>query len=168
MPSLTLFFQDAHSLWDAFPNMRPDSRSGKLCFTNGCFDLIHPGHVQYLEDARALGDFLVVGLNSDQSVARIKGVSRPVQCETARALVLLGLKSVDAVVRFDENTPASLIEQIRPDVLIKGGDYTPESVVGRETVAKRGGQTVIIPFLEGFSTTAIVDRIQTNQGVTIK
>jgi D-beta-D-heptose 7-phosphate kinase/D-beta-D-heptose 1-phosphate adenosyltransferase len=159
MPSLTLFFPDPHSFWNAFPNLRPDARKGKLCFTNGCFDLIPPGHVQYLEDARALGDFLIVGLNSDKSVARLKGPSRPLQCETARALVLLGLRSVDAVICFDEDTPAELIEQIQPDILIKGGDYTAENVVGRETVVKRGGQTVIIPFLEGFSTTTIVEKI---------
>ncbi|MDR0499478.1 MAG: D-glycero-beta-D-manno-heptose 1-phosphate adenylyltransferase [Holophagales bacterium] len=145
--------------------MRPNSRQGRLCFTNGCFDLIHPGHVQYLEDAKTLGDFLVIGLNSDQSVAKIKGISRPIQHEIARALVLLGLKSVDAVIRFDEDTPANLIELIQPDVLIKGGDYTPETIVGRETVTKHGGQVVTIPFLEGFSTTAIINRIQTNRGV---
>jgi len=147
--------------------MRPGSRKGKLCFTNGCFDLIHPGHVQYLQDARTLCDFLVVGLNSDQSVARIKGLSRPFQCQSARALVLLGLRSVDAVICFDEDTPARLIEQIQPDVLAKGGDYAPESVIGRDTIEKHGGQTVIIPFIEGFSTTSIVNRIQTNRGVTV-
>jgi D-beta-D-heptose 7-phosphate kinase/D-beta-D-heptose 1-phosphate adenosyltransferase len=167
MPSLTLFFQDANSLWDAFPTLRPGSRKSKLCFTNGCFDLIHPGHVQYLEDAKALGDFLVVGLNSDQSVARIKGASRPLQSEDARALVLLGLKSVDAIVRFDEDTPEALIEQMQPDVLVKGGDYAPEAVVGRETVARRGGRTVIIPFITGFSSTSIVDRIKAGRGVTL-
>ena len=120
-----------------------------------------------MEDAKALGDFLLVGLNSDNSVARIKGTSRPLQNENARAMVLLGLKSVDAVICFDGDTPANLIEQIQPDVLVKGGDYTPETVVGRETVAGRGGQTVIIPFLEGFSTTAIVNRVRAGKGVNI-
>jgi len=167
MPSLKLFFRDALSFWAAFPDMRPDMRKGKLCFTNGCFDLIHPGHVQYLEDAKALGDFLVVGLNSDRSVTNIKGTSRPLQSEDARALVLLGLRSVDAVICFDEDTPINLIEQIQPDLLIKGGDYAPETVVGRETVAKRGGRTVIIPFLEGYSTSAIADRIKTGKSVNI-
>ena len=147
--------------------MHPDTRKGKLCFTNGCFDLIHPGHVQYLEDARALGDFLIIGLNSDNSVARIKGLSRPFQCQTARALVLLGLRSVDAVICFDEDTPATLVEQIQPDLLVKGGDYTLETVVGRDTVERRGGQTVLIPFIEGYSTTSIVNRIQTNRGATV-
>ena len=159
MPSLTFFFSSADSFLEAFPELAPHSRKGVLCFTNGCFDLVHAGHVQYLEDARALGDFLVVGLNSDESVARLKGASRPLQSECARALVLLGLRSVDAVVLFDEDTPAELIQRLQPDVLAKGGDYTPETVVGRETVANRGGQTVIIPLLEGHSTTAIVDKI---------
>jgi D-beta-D-heptose 7-phosphate kinase/D-beta-D-heptose 1-phosphate adenosyltransferase len=147
--------------------MRPDARDAsgaRLCFTNGCFDLMHPGHVQYLEDTRGLGDFLVVGLNSDRSVVRLKGPSRPLQCETARALVLLGLRSVDAVVRFDEDTPQELVGQLRPDVLTKGGDYAPQDVVGREVVAGRGGRVVIIPFLEGHSTTLIEDRIRRNVG----
>jgi D-beta-D-heptose 7-phosphate kinase/D-beta-D-heptose 1-phosphate adenosyltransferase len=106
-----------------------------------------------------MGDFLAVGLNSDKSVARLKGPSRPLMPQTARALVLLGLRSVDAVICFDEETPEELIRQIQPDVLAKGGDYAPEAVVGRETVAKRGGRTVIIPFLEGYSTTSIVEKI---------
>ena len=159
MPSLKLFFPDTRAFLEAFPDLRPEHRKRRLCFTNGCFDLLHPGHVQYLEDARALGDFLVVGLNSDGSVARLKGADRPLQGESARALVLLGLRSVDAVVLFEEDTPAELIADIQPDVLAKGGDYSPEAVVGRDTVAKRGGQTVIIPFLDGYSTTAVVKRI---------
>jgi D-beta-D-heptose 7-phosphate kinase/D-beta-D-heptose 1-phosphate adenosyltransferase len=167
MPSLTLFFRDPKSFWNAFPTMHPKSREGRLCFTNGCFDLIHPGHVQYLEDARSLGDSLVIGLNSDESVARIKGTSRPLQCETARALVLLGLKSVNAVIRFNEDTPADLIEQIQPDILVKGGDYTPEDIVGRDTVLGRGGQVITIPFISGFSTSSIVDRVKSGCGVTL-
>ncbi len=168
MPSLAHFFLNAQSFWDAFPQMRPEARGAngkKLCFTNGCFDLIHPGHVQYLEDARALGDFLVLGLNSDQSVMRLKGESRPLQSETARALVLLGLKSIDAVIRFDEDTPQELIGQLQPDVLAKGGDYAPDTVVGREIVTGRGGRVAIIPFLDGHSSSVIVDRIRRNQGV---
>ena len=158
-------FDSPQSFLEAFPHLKPASRRGTLCFTNGCFDLIHAGHVQYLEDARALGDFLVVGLNSDQSVARIKGASRPLQVETGRALVLLGLRSVDAVVLFNEDTPAELIRHIQPDILVKGGDYTPETIVGRETVEKRSGRTVIIPFLTGYSTSAIVERIHSGRGV---
>jgi len=158
----------------ALPNFFPDAgaldralvpRPRTLCFTNGCFDLLHPGHVQYLEDARALGEFLVVGLNSDASVARLKGPSRPVQDQWARARILLGLRSVDAVVLFEEDTPFDLISVIRPDVLIKGGDYTAEGVVGRDLVESRGGRLALIPFLPGHSTSVIVERIRTGQGV---
>ncbi|BDU75312.1 D-glycero-beta-D-manno-heptose 1-phosphate adenylyltransferase [Mesoterricola sediminis] len=160
MSSPARYFPDAAAFLQAHPD-----RPSTLCFTNGCFDLIHPGHVQYLEDARALGDFLVVGLNSDASVARLKGASRPLQDENARALVLLGLRSVDAVVRFDEDTPLDLITALQPDVLVKGGDYTPDTVVGRDVVEARGGRLVLIPFLPGHSTTTIVNRIRTGRGV---
>lgn len=160
MTSLARYFPDAQSFLQAHP-----LRAGKLCFTNGCFDLIHPGHVQYLEDARALGDFLVVGLNSDASVARLKGPSRPLQDEAARARVLLGLRSVDAVVRFEEDTPFELITALQPDILTKGGDYTPDTVVGRDVVETRGGRLVLIPFLPGHSTSAIVARIKSGRGV---
>ena len=140
-------------------------RPRALCFTNGCFDLIHPGHVKYLEDVRALGDFLVVGLNSDASVARLKGAGRPLQDERARAQVLLGLRSVDAVVRFAEDTHLELITALRPDLLAKGGDYTPDTVVGRAVVEAGGGRVAIIPFLPGHSTSAIVARILSGRGV---
>jgi len=160
MTSPARFYPDAAAFLEAHPH-----RPATMCFTNGCFDLIHPGHVQYLEDARALGDFLVVGLNSDASVARLKGPSRPLQDETARALVLLGLRSVDAVVLFGEDTPLDLITALQPDLLIKGGDYTPETVVGREVVEARGGKVVLIPFLPGHSSSAIVARIRTGRGV---
>jgi D-beta-D-heptose 7-phosphate kinase/D-beta-D-heptose 1-phosphate adenosyltransferase len=151
---------DAQAFLGAHPQ-----RPAILCFTNGCFDLLHPGHVQYLEDVRALGDFLVVGLNSDASVARLKGPSRPVQDERARARILCGLRSVDAVVRFEEDTPLALITALQPDILAKGGDYTPGTVVGREVVEARGGRVVLIPFLPGHSTTAIVERIRRGRGV---
>lgn len=162
MPSPIRFFQSP----DAFLAEVP--RPGVLCFTNGCFDLIHPGHVQYLADARALGDFLVVGLNSDASVARLKGPGRPLQDESARAAVLLGLRSVDAVIRFDEDTPLELILALQPDVLVKGGDYTPETVVGREIVEARGGRLALIPFLPGHSTSRIEQRIRSGRGVTME
>jgi rfaE bifunctional protein nucleotidyltransferase chain/domain len=162
MPSPTRFFQSPEAFFAAVP--RPKT----LCFTNGCFDLIHPGHVKYLADARALGDFLVVGLNSDASVARLKGIGRPLQDEAARAAVLLGLRSVDAVVRFDEDTPQELIRALQPDVLVKGGDYTPETVVGRELVEARGGRLVLIPFLPGHSTSRIEERIRSGRGVTLE
>jgi D-beta-D-heptose 7-phosphate kinase/D-beta-D-heptose 1-phosphate adenosyltransferase len=162
MTSPDRFFLNPEAFHAAFPN-RPET----LCFTNGCFDLLHPGHVKYLEDVRALGDFLVLGLNSDASVARLKGPSRPLQNELARALVLLGLRSVDAVVRFEEDTPLELIRALQPDVLAKGGDYTPETVVGREVVEARGGRLVLVPFLPGHSTSTIVERIRTGRGATL-
>lgn len=161
MTSLDRYFLSPEAFWRAFP-----ARPGTLCFTNGCFDLLHPGHVQYLEDVRALGDFLVVGLNSDASVARLKGPSRPLQDERARARILLGLRSVDAVVRFEEDIPFNLIQALQPDVLAKGGDYTPENVVGRDIVEARGGRLVLVPFLPGHSTSAIVQRITSGRGVT--
>jgi D-beta-D-heptose 7-phosphate kinase/D-beta-D-heptose 1-phosphate adenosyltransferase len=162
MPTPTCFFQSAEAFLAAVP------RPGVLCFTNGCFDLIHPGHVQYLAEARALGDFLVVGLNSDASVARLKGPSRPLQDEAARAAILLGLRSVDAVIRFDEDTPLELIRTLQPDVLVKGGDYAPDTVVGREIVEGRGGKLVLLPFLPGHSTSRIEQRIRSGRGVTLE
>ncbi len=160
MPALDRFFLEPKAFWEANPE-RPQG----LCFTNGCFDLIHPGHVQYLEDVRALGGFLVVGLNSDASVRRLKGPSRPLQDEWARARILLGLRSVDAVIRFEENTPLELIRALQPDVLAKGGDYTPETVIGRDLVEARGGRLVLVPFLPGHSTSLIKDRILSGRGV---
>ncbi len=157
------FFPDAQSFLAAHT-----TRPARLCFTNGCFDLLHPGHVKYLEDARALGDFLVVGLNSDASVARLKGGGRPLQNETARAAVLLGLRSVDAVVLFDEDTPHELITALQPDILVKGGDYTPDSVVGREVVETNGGHVVILPFIPGHSTSRIEERVRSGRGVTLE
>lgn len=162
MPSPIRFFQNPAAFLAAIP------RPGILCFTNGCFDLLHPGHVQYLADARALGDFLVVGLNSDASVARLKGPGRPLQDEAARAALLLGLRSVDAVIRFDEDTPLELIRALQPDVLVKGGDYTPDTVVGRELVENRGGKLVLLPFLPGHSTSRIEQRIRSGRGVTLE
>lgn len=135
-------------------------REGRLVFTNGCFDLLHRGHVEYLYAARALGDALVVGLNSDDSVRRLKGESRPVVTELDRAIVLAGLGAVDAVTIFEEDTPRDLIAALLPDLLVKGGDYRPEDVVGREEVEAAGGEVVIIPFLEGRSTTALINRMQ--------
>jgi len=160
MRAMDRFYPDAAAFLEAHP-----TRPTTMCFTNGCFDLLHPGHVQYLEDCRALGDFLVVGLNSDASVARLKGPSRPLQDEAARARILLGLRSVDAVVKFEEDTPLALITALQPDILAKGGDYTPETVVGREVVEARGGRLVLIPFLPGHSSSAIEARIRSGRGV---
>jgi D-beta-D-heptose 7-phosphate kinase / D-beta-D-heptose 1-phosphate adenosyltransferase len=135
-------------------------RTGAVVFTNGCFDILHRGHVAYLYEARALGDSLIVGLNTDSSVRRLKGEGRPVVGQDDRAYTLAGLGCVDAVTFFDDDTPANLIEALLPDVLVKGGDYSPDEVVGREAVEAAGGRLVIIPFVTGRSTTGILQRIR--------
>lgn len=132
-----------------------------VVFTNGCFDLMHAGHVRYLNQARALGGMLVVGLNSDDSVRRLdKGPGRPVTPQDQRAEVLAGLASVDAVVIFNEDTPARLIEIIAPDVLVKGGDWPVEKMVGAREVMARGGRALSLPLVPGISTTAAIERIR--------
>lgn len=135
----------------------PDYR---LVFTNGCFDLLHPGHVDLLARARALGDGLMLGLNSDASVRRLKGPQRPVAAERERAFVLAGLASVDFIVLFGEDTPLSLITAVRPQVLVKGGDWPVEKIVGRDVVEAAGGKVVSLPLLPGYSTTALIERIR--------
>jgi D-beta-D-heptose 7-phosphate kinase/D-beta-D-heptose 1-phosphate adenosyltransferase len=132
----------------------------RVVFTNGCFDLLHVGHVRSLATARAAGDLLVVGLNSDASVQRLKGPSRPLVAEDARAEVLAALESVSYVTVFDDDTPAQLIALVQPDVLVKGGDWAPQDVVGREVVEKRGGRVLIVPLADGFSTTDLLARAQ--------
>ena len=131
-----------------------------MVFTNGCFDLLHPGHIQSLEQARALGDALVVGLNSDKSVRELKGPGRPVFPELERAEILAALECVDAVVIFDELTPRSVIAALLPDVLVKGGDWPGNQIVGREEVEAAGGRVVSIPVVPGYSTTAILEKIR--------
>ena len=133
-------------------------REGRLVFTNGCFDLLHPGHVQYLDDARRLGTALVVGVNTDRSVRGLKGEGRPLVPQDARAIVLAGLASVDAVVLFDEDTPRELIAALLPDVLVKGGDYRPDEIVGAREVREAGGRVVVAPLVPGRSTTSILER----------
>jgi D-beta-D-heptose 7-phosphate kinase/D-beta-D-heptose 1-phosphate adenosyltransferase len=128
----------------------------KVVFTNGCFDLLHPGHVRLLRKAKSLGDVLVVGLNSDGSVRRLKGPARPVQAEAARAEVMAALEPVDAVTVFDEDTPAELLAALRPDVLVKGADYSADRIVGRE----HAGRVVRFPLVEGQSTSRLVDRMR--------
>ncbi len=135
-----------------------------LAFTNGVFDILHAGHLESIRRAREMGDALIMGINSDSSVRRIKGPKRPIINQDNRAALLLGLKWVDAVVFFDEDTPAKLIEKIVPDVLVKGGDYTPETVVGRDTVEAHGGRVEIIPLVPGLSTSTIVDTIVDRYG----
>jgi D-glycero-beta-D-manno-heptose 1-phosphate adenylyltransferase len=136
----------------------------KVTFTNGCFDLLHPGHVEYLEQARSLGDALVVGVNTDASVAHLsKGPGRPVTPEADRARVLAALACVDWVVLFDEDTPLELITVLQPDILVKGGDYKLEEIVGREVVLARGGQVLALPFVPGYSTTDLLERIRSGR-----
>ena len=130
----------------------------KVVFTNGCFDIIHKGHTTYLELARGLGDFLIIGLNSDTSVTKLKGPNRPINQETIRANNLLKLDYVDAVTIFSEETPQKIIEELRPDFLVKGGDYEPENIVGSDRVRSDGGQVVILPFVSGHSTTNIIEK----------
>ncbi len=135
-------------------------RDDRLVFTNGCFDILHRGHVEYLAAARALGDTLVVGLNTDASVARLKGPHRPYVALEDRAAVLAALESVDVITPFDSATPRALISALLPDVLVKGGDYAPEEMVGREEVEAAGGEVVLVPYLPGRSTTRLVRRIR--------
>ena len=133
----------------------------KVVFTNGCFDLLHVGHVAYLEEARSLGDALVVAVNTDASVRRLgKGGLRPVNPEADRARVLAALAAVDRVVLFGEDTPLTLLTELQPDVLVKGGDYQMSEVVGREVVLARGGRVLILPFRAGYSTSLLVERIR--------
>lgn len=136
------------------------SRGKRIVFTNGCFDILHAGHIDYLERARRLGDALVVGLNSDSSVRRLKGPSRPLNPAADRARVLAALACVDLVTVFGDDTPARLITKIAPDVLVKGGDWKPADIVGSDTVLSRGGTVRSLPFLKGRSTTGLVRRIR--------
>ncbi|TLS68992.1 D-glycero-beta-D-manno-heptose 1-phosphate adenylyltransferase [Mariprofundus erugo] len=131
----------------------------RIVFTNGCFDLLHPGHIDYLSRARALGDVLIVGLNDDDSIRRLKGESRPVNPLADRAIMLAALRSVDLVVPFSEDTPLKLISALKPDILVKGGDYEPANIVGAEVVLAAGGKVVVMPFIEGYSTTRLIRRI---------
>lgn len=132
----------------------------KIVFTNGCFDLLHCGHITYLAKARELGDVLVLGLNSDASVKRLKGPTRPVNPQDARALVLAALEMIDYVVVFEEDTPYELIAKVKPDVLVKGGDYEIDNIVGGDIVRERGGVVTTIPFVDGFSTTSMINNLK--------
>jgi rfaE bifunctional protein nucleotidyltransferase chain/domain len=134
-------------------------KSRKIVFTNGCFDILHRGHIDYLQKASHLGDILVIGLNTDASVRRLKGDSRPIQDEMARALVLASIQMVDAVVFFGADTPLELIRQVMPQVLVKGGDYHADDIVGAGLVRDNGGEVIVLPYLEGHSTTSIEEFI---------
>jgi len=135
-------------------------RPPRVVFTNGCFDILHVGHARYLRDAKALGDLLVVGLNSDNSVKRLKGPERPIQCESDRAELLACLDSVDFVTFFDEDTPRELVERVAPDVLVKGGDWPVDKIEGAKFVLARGGEVRSLPFHPGHSTTNLINRIR--------
>lgn len=134
-------------------------QQSKVVFTNGCFDILHRGHVAYLIEARQLGDCLILGLNSDDSVRKLKGPGRPLQSEDDRAFILASLSCVDYVTIFDEPTPLQLIQEVQPDILVKGGDYLPKDIVGKKFVESRNGKVMTIPFLDGRSTSSIVDNI---------
>jgi D-glycero-beta-D-manno-heptose 1-phosphate adenylyltransferase len=139
-------------------------QGGKIVFTNGCFDLLHPGHTRYLWAARQLGDYLVVAVNSDRSVRKIKGEGRPVTAQEDRTEVLAALDFVDGVVIFDEGTPLEVIRYLMPDVLVKGGDWPEDRIIGADVVKEAGGEVKSIPFVPGYSTTAIVERIVSSEG----
>lgn len=140
--------------WDSL-----HSQYKQVVFTNGCFDVIHRGHITYLAKARELGDCLVVGLNSDASVKRLKGETRPINRENDRAFVLAALQFIDYIILFEEDTPQELIKQVKPNILVKGGDYQIENIVGADFVLANGGQVLTLPFVDGFSSTKIIQSI---------
>ncbi len=162
MPETTWGTGKILSWQEAAATVQHLQRQGRrVVFTNGCFDLLHVGHVRYLQAARALGDFLVVGLNDDASVRRLaKGPERPVVPQAERAEILAALACVDAVVIFSQDTPLELILLLRPDVLVKGGDYTPATIVGCQEVQSWGGSVQVIPFVSGYSTSGLIQRIR--------
>lgn len=152
-----MFYSSFDDLLNQLQNDRQDKR---LVFTNGCFDILHIGHVRYLQEARNCGDLLVVAVNSDRSVKELKGPERPLQTENDRAEILAGLKSVDYTFIFDEETPIKSIEAITPDVLVKGGDWAVEQIVGHEHVLKKGGEVKSLSFVDGRSTTNVVNKMK--------
>lgn len=137
-------------------------KSDKIVFSNGCFDILHRGHVEYLAQAANLGNRLIIGLNTDNSVKRLKGEKRPFQDETSRSIVLASLLFVDAVVLFDEDTPYELIKNIKPDILVKGNDYKPEQIAGYDIVTNNGGSVVTVNLVEGYSTTSVLNKLDNN------
>jgi rfaE bifunctional protein nucleotidyltransferase chain/domain len=151
------------SFSDLLDQLQKDRSGKKLVFTNGCFDILHIGHVRYLEEAKNCGDLLVVAVNSDRSVKQLKGPERPLQTEKDRAEILAGLKSVDYTFIFDEETPIKSIEAITPDVLVKGGDWPIEQIVGHEHVQSNGGEVKSLSFVDGRSTTNVVNKMKDSQ-----
>jgi D-beta-D-heptose 7-phosphate kinase / D-beta-D-heptose 1-phosphate adenosyltransferase len=156
-------YYPAQALAEVLADLRRQGQ--RIVFTNGCFDLLHPGHIYTLSQAKSLGEVLVVGINSDASVRRLKGARRPILSETERVLLLSALEVVDYVIIFSEDTPLEIIRLLRPQVLVKGGDWSAEAVVGREIVEAEGGRVVLIPYQAGFSTSDIIDRILAAYGV---
>ena len=144
---------------EQWQKIRAQCLQKKVVFTNGCFDILHRGHVHYLAEARALGDCLIVGLNSDASVKRLKGETRPVNAEKDRAFLLAALSVVDYVVLFEEDTPLELIRQVAPDVLVKGGDYAISNIVGADLVMRNGGEVKVLQFVDGYSSTKVIDKM---------
>ena len=163
-PDVTAAFDAARKVFDWTSARRWRERQrGRVVFTNGVFDLLHPGHVDVLAGARRQGDALVVGLNADASVRRLKGPERPIRSEAERAYVLAALEAVDAVVVFEEDTPLELVRHLEPDVIVKGGDYREDTVVGAREVRARGGDVVIIPLTPGQSTTSIIEKLRVHR-----
>ncbi len=148
--------------WELLPQMLKvwEFKKQKIVFTNGCFDIIHRGHIELLSKAADLGNKLIVGLNTDSSVQRLKGTGRPVQDETSRAMIMAGFAFVDLVILFPQDTPLELISIVKPNILVKGGDYKAEEIVGYDTVTKNKGQVIIINFVDGYSTTSIVNKMK--------
>ena len=153
----TKLFQKAQSLIQLVKQWKKENK--KIVFTNGCFDILHLGHIDYLSKAQDLGDVLIVGLNSDSSVKKLKGEKRPINNQKNRMILLASLFFVDAVIIFDEETPFNLIKEVMPDILVKGGDYDIENVVGNDIVKENGGKTVILDLIQGFSTSLIEKKI---------
>ena len=146
--------------WDNLGRILELFNKEKIVFTNGCFDILHPGHIHILDQAKSYGDMLIVGLNSDNSIKRLKGPSRPKVSQNDRLKILSSLKFLDYVVLFEEETPLKLIEKIKPNFLVKGGDYILEDIVGREFVEKNGGQVKIVKLLEGHSSSSLIDKFE--------
>ena len=160
MSGINLHIEEKIVPWSFFRENDVKLHRQKIVFTNGCFDVLHYGHAQYLLEAKKLGDILVIGLNSDASVRRLKGESRPINGEKERAFMLAAFAFVDYVVVFEEDTPKELIEVVKPNILVKGGDYQIENIVGADFVMKNGGTVTTIPFVEGFSSTHIIEQLK--------
>lgn len=137
----------------------PEIINKKVVFTNGCFDILHPGHLNYLMEAKKLGEILVVGVNSDSSIAKLKGESRPINDFTYRSIMLAGYSFIDFVIEFDQDTPIDLIEDIKPHILVKGADYKIEEIVGADFVINNGGQVILLDFINGYSSTKVIEKI---------